>query len=55
MELPLNCANCDHYDGDGYCALKQTQLLIVGFIADPKLVVCAKHEPKEPDQSKESV
>jgi hypothetical protein len=46
MELPLNCANCAHFDGDGHCALPMDGKLITGYIPVPALVVCVEHEPK---------
>ena len=45
--LPLNCDNCRHFDGENWCALPSTRMLIAGYIQHPKLVVCALHEPKE--------
>lgn len=45
--LPRTCSNCQHYDGDHYCALKYVHQLIHGYIAAPLQVVCAKHEAKE--------
>lgn len=49
MELPLNCANCAHYDGDGFCALPEDDKAISGYISEAESVVCVKHEPKERD------
>lgn len=50
LVLPRNCGNCGKYDGDGYCALKQSELLIMGYIIDAKRVVCEKHEVVERDE-----
>lgn len=47
IELPKNCANCQHFDGGNHCTLVLKQALIPGYIADPFLVVCAKHEAKD--------
>jgi hypothetical protein len=48
LVLPRNCANCAHFDGEHWCALGE-QARVVGFIWAAPLVVCAKHEPKEPE------
>lgn len=41
------CATCEHYDGDGYCALPQGQQIIRGFIAGPSAVWCGKYQAQE--------
>ena len=51
MEFPQNCANCLHFDRDAYCTLPLKTILIDGYINDPRLVVCAKHEPQTPDDA----
>lgn len=53
MELPQNCANCEHFDGDDYCTLPESECLIPGYIPDPSMVVCVKHEPKQDDDAAE--
>ncbi len=47
--LSQNCANCRHWDGQGWCALTREAKAIGGHIILPALVVCAKHEPAELD------
>jgi hypothetical protein len=47
MNLPLNCSNCEHFDGEHWCTLLAKYALIPGYIAAPLQVVCAKHEAKE--------
>ena len=47
--LLRNCANCLHWDGQGWCALTRDAKAIGGHIILPALVVCAKHEPAELD------
>lgn len=42
--LPQSCALCEHYDGEGYCALPRKDRLLAGFIIIPAAVVCAKFE-----------
>lgn len=49
MTLSQNCANCLHWDGQGWCALTREAKAIGGHIISPLLVVCAKHEPAELD------
>ena len=49
MILLRNCANCLHWDGQGWCALTRDAKAIGGHIISPSLVVCAKHEPAELD------
>lgn len=46
MELPRNCANCEHYDGDGYCSLPRADRMLAGYIYHPASVVCLKHDPR---------
>ena len=41
MELLQNCANCAHYDGDGFCALPMDEKLIHGYIEEAESVACA--------------
>lgn len=50
MELPKNCGNCDHFDGDAHCALLPGQRVITGFIVLPSKAVCVKHEPKDAER-----
>lgn len=52
LKLPRNCANCQHYDGDGWCALPSYLKLIGGYIGAPSVVVCTKHEPKDADDER---
>jgi len=47
--LPRNCDNCRHFDAEHWCALKEKDALIDGYIIDPVRVVCEKHEPKDAD------
>lgn len=47
--LPRNCGNCQHFDGEGWCALVLKEKLILGFIVDPALVSCTKHQDKDAD------
>ncbi|MEY4385811.1 MAG: hypothetical protein RLY20_1094 [Verrucomicrobiota bacterium] len=41
MDLDKNCANCEHWDGDGYCSLPRAQRKLAGFIHEPESVVCS--------------
>ena len=43
-----SCATCEHFDGEHWCALLMKDKLVVGYITNPALVVCAKHEAKDP-------
>lgn len=47
VPLPKSCATCNHYDGDGYCALPRADRLLAGYIYQAAGVVCARHEVKE--------
>lgn len=60
LVLPRNCANCAHYDGEGWCALpaRMSRTIsrffvanrpIPGYIGAPSMVVCAQHEQREPE------
>lgn len=53
MELPRNCSNCDHFDGDCFCALPTAAKVILGAIQHPAMVTCAlwvkKDAPDEPE------
>lgn len=52
MNLPQNCANCAHFDGDCHCALPVEDQLI-GYISDPYQVVCAKWTEQEEEEDPE--
>jgi hypothetical protein len=41
------CSNCQHYDGDHFCALDRPKRLVLGYIIDAENVVCAEHEFSE--------
>ena len=47
MELPLNCGNCAYFDGECFCALRHSDQIIRGFIAEAEAVVCVKHTTPE--------
>lgn len=51
LVLPRNCANCAHFDGEGWCAMPRPALSpLTSFIGAPSMVVCIKHEPKAPEE-----
>ena len=52
MVLPQNCANCAHYDGDGFCALPHGDKLIHGFIEEAEAVVCVEHTTPEAEDDR---
>lgn len=47
--LPRFCANCAHFDGEGWCALPRHESPLPGYIGAPSIVVCTKHEPASAD------
>jgi hypothetical protein len=44
MELPFNCTNCEHFDGDAFCSLPDRDKLVTGYIREAELVTCGKYE-----------
>ena len=46
--LPHTCSTCQHWDGEGWCAVLKEKL-ILGFIVEPSRVVCEKHKDKDAD------
>ena len=50
LVLPRNCSNCQHFDGEGWCALPAgADKAITGFIRYGARVTCTKHEPQDAD------
>ena len=49
--LPRNCGNCQHFDGEGWCALPNDgkPRPLYHFIYSPSDVTCTRQEPKDSD------
>ncbi len=42
--LQKSCFRCEHFDGEGWCALPKAQRTIYGRIIVPEAVVCSRFE-----------